>query len=128
MRPPFRAPVLALLLAAALLSCTGERAELPAPRRIFLITVDTLRADHTSLYGYARKTTPRLEALAPGGVLFDDAVAQWPKTGASFASMFTGRYPQTTGMMQKAALRIPASYLTLPELLHDAGYRTAAVV
>ncbi len=128
MRSPFRAPVLAILLAAALLSCTDERAEVPAPRRIFLITVDTLRADHTSLYGYARKTTPRLDAHAPSGVLFADAVAQWPKTGASFASMFTGRYPQTTGMMQKAALRIPAKYLTLPELLHDAGYRTAAVV
>ena len=128
MRSPFRAPVLAILLAAASLSCTQKRSELPAPRRIFLVTVDTLRSDHTSLYGYARKTTPRLDAFAPDGVLFADAVAQWPKTGASFASMFTGRYPQTTGMMQKAALRIPASYLTLPELLHDAGYRTAAVV
>jgi arylsulfatase A-like enzyme len=128
MRSPLRAPVLALLLATALPSCTQKRAELPAPRRIFLITVDTLRADHTSLYGYARKTTPRLDAQVPGGVLFADAVAQWPKTGASFASMFTGRYPQTTGMMQKAALRIPATYLTLPELLREAGYRTAAVV
>jgi len=99
-----------------------------APRRIFLITVDTLRADHTSLYGYPRRTTPRVDALAPEGVLFADTTTQWPKTGASFASMFTGRYPQTTGMMQKAALRIPAAYRTLPEMLRGAGYTTAAVV
>jgi len=120
------ATVLLAAVAGAHLGCRPE-AE-PAPRRIFLITVDTLRADHTSLHGYARKTTPRIDALAPSGVLFTDAVAQWPKTGASFASIFTGRYPQTTGMMQKAALRIPATYLTLPEMLHAAGYRTGAVV
>ena len=131
MRSLPRALLASALLAAPLLGCIGcnrHRAELPQPRRIFLVTVDTLRADHTSLYGYPRQTTPRLDAFAPSGVLFADAVAQWPKTGASFASMFTGRYAQTTGMMQKAALRIPAHYLTLPELLHDAGYRTAAVV
>src|SRR5262245_20836824 len=120
------AATVAAAVAGAQLACRHE--ERPGPRRIFLITVDTLRADHTSLLGYARKTTPRVDALAPGGVLFTDAVAQWPKTGASFASMFTGRYPQTTGMMQRAALRIPAKYLTLPEMLHDAGYTTGAVV
>jgi arylsulfatase A-like enzyme len=119
--------VVAALAGGALFAGCGRQAA-PAPRRIFLVTVDTLRADHTSLYGYGRATTPRLDALAPSGVLFETAVAQWPKTGASFASMFTGRYPQTTGMMQKAALRIPATYLTLPELLHGAGYRTGAVI
>jgi arylsulfatase A-like enzyme len=117
-----------LLLLALVLAPGCRREAVPSPRRIFLVTVDTLRADHTSLYGYARKTTPRADGLAPSGVLFADAVAQWPKTGASFASMFTGRYPQTTGMMQKAALRIPTRYLTLPEMLRGAGYRTGAVV
>ncbi|HEV8632226.1 MAG TPA: sulfatase [Thermoanaerobaculia bacterium] len=100
----------------------------PGPRHVFLITVDTLRADHTSLYGYPRQTTPRLDALASSGVLFADTVAQWPKTGASFASMFTGRYPQSTGMMQRAALRIPAEYRTLPETMQRAGYTTGAVI
>lgn len=131
MKNPARALLLLVALPATLAAlvagCRGKDA-LPQPRRIFLLTVDTLRADHTSLYGYARQTTPRLDAVAPSGVVFADAVAQWPKTGASFASMFTGRYPQTTGMMQKAALRIPTRYLTLPELLHGAGYRTGAVV
>ncbi|HEV2853568.1 MAG TPA: sulfatase [Thermoanaerobaculia bacterium] len=99
-----------------------------APRRVFFITVDTLRADHMSLYGYPRETTPNLQKLAAGGVTFDHAVCQWPKTGSSFASMFTGLYPHTTGLTHKAALRIPEPYLTLPELFKDEGYSTFGVV
>jgi arylsulfatase A-like enzyme len=100
---------------------------LKAPRRVFFITVDTLRADHMSLYGYPRETSPRLEKLAATGVTFDHAVCQWPKTGSSFASMFTGLYPHTTGLTHKAALRIPEPYLTLPEFFKEAGYQTFGV-
>ena len=98
------------------------------PRHIFLITVDTLRADHMSLYGYPRATTPSLQRLAATGVTFDRAITQWPKTGSSFAAMFTGLYPHTTGLTHKAALRIPEPYLTLPEFFKEQGYRTAGVV
>jgi glucan phosphoethanolaminetransferase (alkaline phosphatase superfamily) len=52
------------------------------PRRVFFITVDTLRADHMSLYGYPRATTPDLQKLAAMGVTFDHAVTQWPRRGA----------------------------------------------
>ena len=128
------APFLAILLLGSLAwACTtpdgvpqaGATAEIP--RHVFLITVDTLRADHVGAYGYGRDTTPFLDALAGRGVLFESAVAQWPKTGASFASVFTGRYPQTTGLTHKAALRIPDAYLTLPELFQEAGFTTLAV-
>lgn len=98
-----------------------------APRRVFFITVDTLRADHMSLYGYPRETSPRLAKLAATGVAFDHAVCQWPKTGSSFASMFTGLYPHTTGLTHKAALRIPEPYLTLPEFFKEEGYQTFGV-
>src|SRR5918999_5591855 len=103
-------------------------AGLHPPRRVFLITVDTLRADHMSLYGYPRATTPALDRLAATGVTFDRAICQWPKTGSSFASMFTGLYPHTTGLTHKAALRIPEPYLTLPELFQESGYETFAVI
>jgi arylsulfatase A-like enzyme len=138
MRPAARSfrPTPRRLLAAALLALTafaagcGERGadSPPAPRRIFLVTVDTLRADHMSLYGYPRQTSPRVDELARGGVRFDAAVAQWPKTGASFASLFTGLYPQSSGLVQKAALRIPERYRLLPEVLREEGWTTVAVV
>src|SRR4051794_25331421 len=123
MKPPFR--ILLLLVALALAGChrKPELAE-DAPRRVFFITVDTLRADHMSLYGYPRATSPGIDGLARSGVTFDRAVTQWPKTGVSFASMFTGEYPQTTGLIRRAALTIPESYLTLPELFQESGYTT----
>ncbi len=125
--------VLALSAALVLGACGGERkVEEPAgkrpPRHVFFITVDTLRADHLSAYGYPRTTSPRLDRLGASGVLFERAIAQWPKTGASFASIFTGRYPQTTGLTHKAALRIPPEYLTLPELFKESGFTTLAVM
>ena len=95
---------------------------------MFLITVDTLRADHLSLYGYPRATSEYLEELAAGGVVFERAIAQWPKTGSSFASLFTGLYPQTTGLIQGAAVDLPGEYLTVAELLSEMGFVTAAVV
>jgi arylsulfatase A-like enzyme len=120
---------LLLLLLLLLAGChRGPKVAEDAPHRVFLITVDTLRADHMSLYGYPRETTPRLARLAASGVIFDRAISQWPKTGVSFASMFTGQYPQTTGLTHRAALRIPEEYLTLPELFHESGYKTVAVV
>jgi arylsulfatase A-like enzyme len=123
--------VAGVALASVSLACGGtgqaERTE-GAPRRVFLVTVDTLRADHTSAYGYPRETSPTLERLAAEGSRFEQAVCQWPKTGASFASMFTGRYPQTTGLTHEAALRIPEGNVTLPELYQSLGYTTVAVV
>ena len=125
--------MVALLAALPLGACGGgpgpaETAGTEPPRHVFLLTVDTLRADHLSAYGYPRATSPRLDRLAGSGVLFERAIAQWPKTGTSFASMFTGRYPQSTGLLHKAALTIPEEYLTLPELFDAAGFTNIAVV
>jgi arylsulfatase len=120
------AAVAALALLAA--GCPALRGDPGPPRRVFLLTVDTLRADHVSFLGYGRDTTPHLRRLAAEGVVFERAMAQWPKTGPSFASMFTGRYPQSTGLTHKAALPLPADYLAPAELFHAAGFRTAAVV
>jgi choline-sulfatase len=128
---------LLLLFAAAAVACGGGTqpppppAAAPAsgpPQHVLLVTIDTLRADHMSLHGYPRATTPFLEQLASQSVVFDRAIVQWPKTGPSFASMWTGRYPQSTGLTHQAATRVPASYTVLPELFQRLGYRTAAVV
>lgn len=128
-------PAWLLVLTVAAASCgppderAGDADGAPAPPdRVILITVDTLRADHTSAYGYPRETTPTLQRLAAGGVLFDQAICQWPKTGTSLASMFIGQYPQTTGLTHDAAIRVPEGYLTIPGFFRHLGYTTVAVV
>jgi arylsulfatase len=135
LRPFRRLPALgcALLLALSLAGCTerggGLRSSAPRPpRHVFLVTVDTLRADHLSGYGYPRATSPELDRLAGTGVQFERAIAQWPKTGPSFASMFTGRYPQSTGLTYRAALNLPPELETLPEFFKAQGFTTLGVV
>ncbi len=120
--------LLTVPLLASLAACGGPSPEPEAPKRVILITVDTLRADHVGTYGYPRQTSPALDELARQGVTFTSAVAQWPKTGPSLASIFTGRYPKTTGLTHRAAQQIPNEYMTLPELFQSAGYRTLGVV
>lgn len=58
---------------------------------LVLIFVDALRPDHLSLAGYARKTTPRIDALARESVWFKNAYTTAPTTRFAMASLFTGR-------------------------------------
>ncbi len=116
-----------LSLATLALGCSAEP-ELEPPRRVFLITVDTLRADHLGWHGYPRDTSPHLDQWVKRGVVFDRAIVQWPKTGPSFASMFTSLYPHTTGLINRADQTIPGDYVALPAWFQERGYRTAAVI
>jgi arylsulfatase A-like enzyme len=125
---PGRRVAIAAALAWLAAACRDHPAADAPPRRVFLITVDTLRADHLPFHGYARQTAPRLADLAARAVVFERAIAQWPKTGASFASIFTGRYPQTTGLTHAAAIELPSDLVTLPEFFRRQGFTTAAVM
>ncbi len=116
------------LLLLGILGCARPPEALPVPRRIFFITVDTLRADHLGHFGYPRATSPNLDELAASGTVFERAIAQWPKTTPSFASIFTGLYPRTSGLTHRAAARLEASFRTLPETLQEAGFTTLATV
>jgi arylsulfatase A-like enzyme len=93
---------------------------------VLFITLDTVRAQNLSLYGYARKTTPNLEQLASRGVCFDRAVAPAPWTLPSHASMFTARFPQELSIQDGKPL--DATYPTLAEALAGEGYATAGFV
>ena len=90
------------------------------------MVVDTLRADRMSLYGYGRPTTPHLEALARESVLFTNARSQAGCTFPSVNSLLTSRYPALF-LRPGAALGIPETVRSLPELLREHGYSTAAV-
>ena len=108
----------------------------PRPWRVILVSIDTLRADHLSGYGYARPTTPAIDRLAKDGVLFSNARSQAPWTLPSHASLFTSLYPSVHGVRAFNNMRFLDSggtnrlepwNLTLAELLQASGYRTAGI-
>ncbi|RMH01976.1 MAG: hypothetical protein D6702_10095 [Planctomycetota bacterium] len=94
-----------------------------APNVLFLL-VDTLRADHLGCYGYERPTSPRIDALAAGGVLYENCISQAPHTKQSTASILTSLYPPTHKVERFTTALAPEAQ-TLPQILHEAGWRTA---
>jgi arylsulfatase A-like enzyme len=114
-----------LLLAAALglAACAPE----PPPRHLVLLSLDTVRADHLTPYGYARPTSPALETFAAGSVLFTRAFAQQTNTNPSHASMFTGLYPHVHGN-ETNFHTLPEGRPTLAGILAQNGFATGGFV
>jgi arylsulfatase A-like enzyme/HEAT repeat protein len=90
-------------------------------RDIVLLSIDALRADHVSAYGYGRPTTPNIDALALEGTLFQSAYCPTPHTSYSVTSMLTGKY-----MRPLLALGLGGDSETWPQDLRRYDYRTAA--
>lgn len=101
--------------------------ESPRPPNVVVVLIDTLRADHTSLYGYARDTTPFLRQLALGGVLFEQARAQASCTFPSVNSILSGRHPSIYLGQPGGHLGFLEAVPTLQGVLRERGYRTIAV-
>ncbi len=119
----------ALLGFASLLpGCAADDPPMPERSHLLLITIDTLRADHLSSYGYPRLTSPVLDQLAAEGVRFDRPAVQWPKTGPSFASIFSSTYPKDNGIVRQVGIPVPDEFAMLAEQLKTRGFATAAVV
>ena len=93
---------------------------------VLLIVMDTVRADHLSVYGSERPTSPNLERLARRAIRFDEARATAPWTLASHASFFTGRWPHELGI--KWMTPLTRNFQTLAEYLGSEGYATAGFV
>lgn len=106
----------------------GDVADASGRPHILLLTIDALSAEHMSLYGAARATTPMLSAFAQTAVTFDRAYANGNFTTPGVASIVTGTRPWT-----HRALQLPSwpdsktRQLSLPALLQQAGYQTAYV-
>lgn len=123
-----RKTLLPLLLAPVLAAgCSPRTAESERPRNVIFILVDTLRADHLGIYGYARETSPNVDAFARRSVLFRDARSQAPCTFPSANSILTSRYPGAFLGQPNQALGIPERIPSLAEILRLRGYRTVAV-
>lgn len=95
---------------------------------VLFFGIDSLRADHMSLYGYDRLTTPHIDQLASEGAVFDNLYAPHIPTTAGYASMLSGRDCFGTDVV---ALRhegdMADEVVTLPEILREHGYNTTCV-
>lgn len=90
---------------------------------VLWIVWDTVRADHLSLYGYERKTTPFLDEWAREGLVFEDCLSPGSSTVPSHGSMFTGLLPSEHGA-NFATKFLDDRFETVAERLSGAGYRT----
>ncbi|MGH9360824.1 MAG: sulfatase, partial [Thermoanaerobaculia bacterium] len=118
----------ALLPLAPALAAVAARQQ-PPPRfpNVLLVTIDTLRADRVSGYGYGRPTTPNLDRLMAAGARFTAARTVEPLTNPALCSMFTSLYPHEHGATRNGLAMRPG----LPSAaaaLRRRGYRSAAFV
>ncbi len=96
---------------------------------ILLITFDSLTAEDMSGYGYPHPTTPNMDAFAQSSAVFTNFYSSSTFTTCSLASVLTGLAPSETGVYHLwGHLRDQHAALTLPRILRDDGYATAAVI
>ena len=120
------ASVCSFIATLCLLGCTPG-SDRPLRPDVLLVTFDTLRADHCSLYGYERRTTPQLDALAAEGVWFETAYAPTATTAPSISSLMTSLHPAHHGVTRNGTV-LAERHDTLAEHLARAGYATRAVI
>ena len=116
---------LLFILIAAIIVATGCGGE--SDYNVLVITIDTLRPDRLGCYGYNRPTSPRIDEVAAGSVLFEQVVCSSPQTLPSHASIFTGLHPRTHKSISHESV-LPDEVTTLAEILKERGYRTAAFI
>jgi tetratricopeptide (TPR) repeat protein len=119
-----RALLFSLLIIISLdISCKNSRTY----PHILLITIDGLRPDHLSCYGYQKIKTPNIDRIAEQGVRFENGITPSPLTLPGHASLFTGLYPYQHGLRCEKKMKLDENFETLAEILRNKNYETAAV-
>lgn len=117
-------PLLLALIVTLIISGTLSFHSRPSTKKtnIVLITIDALRADHLSAYGYKRDTSPNIDALANNGILFRRAIAQSSHTPPCMGSIASSTFVTTHGIFTwgNPIRSIP----TLPKVLKSYQFRT----
>ncbi|MDP6931645.1 MAG: sulfatase [Myxococcota bacterium] len=118
-------------MVALLVALFGCSPSLPAGDEgrpdIIFVSIDTLRADHLSTYGYERPTSPFFDQLAHDGTRFEQARSSSPWTLPAHTTMFTGLLPSSHQVVDDN-LRLDESIPVLAETMSEAGYRTGGFV
>jgi arylsulfatase A-like enzyme len=118
---------LSFLLCCA--ACDRPQAEI-GPPHILLISIDALRADHLSCYGYDRHTSPVLDGLAARGTRFSKAFVNTHGTPPSHATLLSSLYQETHRVGIGAAPTVntlPTGVAMIQEILSAAGWHTVAI-
>ena len=117
----------AVLLVLAAAGCRRALPRFSKPP-VVLISIDTLRADHLPMYGYARVETPALAALRKDSILYTNAVAHVPLTLPSHTTVMTGLLPPQTTVRDNTGYVLSPKTATLAADLKARGYATGAAV
>jgi len=114
---------LLLMLSPGLIDSRSSATSAVDRPNVVIVLADTVRADHLSLFGYPRDTSPHLSELATRGAAFGTAVSQAPYTSKSIEALFTGDLPSPA--TTTSTREVPEWRETLAERFAAAGYQTA---
>ncbi len=121
-----------LTIAALLLVACGKRCESSASSDsdvpVFIISIDTLRADRLPVYGYPKGSTPAIDVFRRDAILFRHAFSQCPLTLPSHVSLLTGEPPYVHGVRNNLGYTLDVSKPSLASILKGRGYETGAAV
>ncbi len=104
-----------------------SRKSLPEVNVVMLV-LDALRSDALGCYGSSETSTPVIDRLAAGGILFENAIAASSWTFPSVASILTSRLPSQHGLFNFMQSRIDHKEVNLPEILSERGIFTKAMI
>jgi tetratricopeptide (TPR) repeat protein len=116
--------IFVILVVFVLGACHRDR----GPSPIVLISIDTLRADHLPVYGYASVRTPNIDALASEGTLFERAWSHAPQTLPAHTSILSGRLPFEHGVRDNVGFTVKPGQWMLPKALAARGWATGGFV
>jgi len=105
--------------------CQNQDQKAQSPNLVFVFA-DQLRHDRVGCAGDQTALTPNLDRLASEGMRFTNAVAVSPVCAPMRASLFTGKYTSSTGMVINE-LRINPDHHTIADVFNDSGYETAYI-
>jgi arylsulfatase A-like enzyme len=117
----------ASLAGSLLLSSCGKRKRYAKNTNVVFISIDTMRADHISCYGYKKELTPNIDQLAMQAHRFTSAYTTMPTTLPAHASLLSSLYPRQLSVRRNGET-VPVEATMLAEVLQAAGYSTAAFV